>query len=153
MPTLCASRLQRYAMFLSGYQYELVYIKSEKNVADCLSRLPLKNSQQTDQYSSISYLNFLNESNLCIDVNLIKLKTKKDRILKLNHEYSKGWPSSISNIEIKPYFKRKNEITLESEILMWGHKVIIPKCLQEDMLKELHSAHFGIVKMKSLARS
>ena len=34
---------------------------------------------------------------------------------------------------------------------MWGIKVIIPNKLRERVLKELHSGHPGIVKMKSLA--
>ncbi|CAM1305073.1 Uncharacterised protein r2_g1484 [Pycnogonum litorale] len=33
-----------------------------------------------------------------------------------------------------------------------GHRVVIPPKLQSRVLNELHSAHFGIVKMKSAAR-
>jgi len=36
---------------------------------------------------------------------------------------------------------------------MRGSRVYIPKTLQTEILKELHSRHFGVVKMKSLARS
>lgn len=36
---------------------------------------------------------------------------------------------------------------------MWGHRVVVPKSLQKQMLNELHSIHFGIVKMKAMARS
>ncbi|XP_030751492.1 uncharacterized protein K02A2.6-like [Sitophilus oryzae] len=36
---------------------------------------------------------------------------------------------------------------------MWGYRLIIPKKSQLNILKELHSSHMGIVKMKSLARS
>lgn len=37
--------------------------------------------------------------------------------------------------------------------LLWGLRVIIPPTLQVRMLKELHSAHAGIIKMKAVARS
>lgn len=36
---------------------------------------------------------------------------------------------------------------------MWGYRVIIPQKFRKSILDELHSAHMGIVKMKSLARS
>ena len=37
--------------------------------------------------------------------------------------------------------------------LLWGHRLIIPHSLRADILKELHIAHAGIVKMKALTRS
>ena len=36
---------------------------------------------------------------------------------------------------------------------MWGIRVIVPKKLQEDVLKELHGDHQGIAKMKANTRS
>ncbi|CAH1999568.1 unnamed protein product [Acanthoscelides obtectus] len=48
---------------------------------------------------------------------------------------------------------RKNEINVEDDVLLWGHRVIIPFQLREVILKELHATHLGIVKMKYLARS
>lgn len=41
IPVLTASRLQRYSVMLSGYDFEISFIKSENNSADGLSRLPL----------------------------------------------------------------------------------------------------------------
>ncbi len=35
---------------------------------------------------------------------------------------------------------------------MWGIRVVIPSSLQQQILNQLHECHFGIVKMKSLAR-
>ena len=37
--------------------------------------------------------------------------------------------------------------------LMWGIKLIIPVKLREGVLKELHTGHPGVVKMKSIART
>lgn len=36
---------------------------------------------------------------------------------------------------------------------MWGYRVIVPHKLRANVLKELHVNHFGINKMKALARS
>jgi len=36
---------------------------------------------------------------------------------------------------------------------MWGIRVLIPARYGEHILDEIHSGHFGIVKMKSIFRS
>lgn len=45
IPTMAAARIQRWALILAGYEYEILYKEGKKNGnADCLSRLPLKES-------------------------------------------------------------------------------------------------------------
>ena len=51
--------------------------------------------------------------------------------------------------ELKPYHKRKDELTV---VANWGRKVIAPEKLQNKVLEELHAAHPGVVRMKSIAR-
>jgi len=42
---------------------------------------------------------------------------------------------------------------IENNVLVWGFRMVIPNNLPELLLRELHSFHLGIFKMKSLARS
>ena len=52
LPAMTAARLQRYAMFLAGYQYNIVFRKTAEHAnADGLSRLPL-NATKTDNASN-----------------------------------------------------------------------------------------------------
>ncbi|UYV62433.1 K02A2.6-like [Cordylochernes scorpioides] len=46
----------------------------------------------------------------------------------------------------------ESDYTLNGEILFKNDKVVVPKSLQLEVLKDLHSTHLGIVKMKQLAR-
>lgn len=55
------------------------------------------------------------------------------------------------NNELQPYFSRANELTVEKGILMWGYRIVIPAALRERILNHLHSAHSGVVRMKSMA--
>lgn len=63
------------------------------------------------------------------------------------------WPVSSKELseDIKPYFNRKNELAIEQGMLLWGHRLVIPLKFREELLPELHSTHFGMVKMKSVA--
>lgn len=63
-----------------------------------------------------------------------------------------GWPQQV-DAQLHPFFRRKLEITVECDCLMWGTEVIVPNKLQERILQELHAGHTGIVRMKCLARS
>ncbi|UYV63181.1 hypothetical protein LAZ67_2003366 [Cordylochernes scorpioides] len=61
----------------------------------------------------------------------------------------------IINEELKRDIKSnsiESDYTLNGEILFKNDKVVVPKSLQLEVLKDLHSTHLGIVKMKQLAR-
>ncbi|GFS03076.1 transposon Tf2-6 polyprotein, partial [Elysia marginata] len=45
---MCAARQQRYAVFLSGFDYSIEYRNSNAN-ADSLSRLPLPTNQDNNE--------------------------------------------------------------------------------------------------------
>ena len=47
---------------------------------------------------------------------------------------------------------KKNELSVESNCLIWGNRVIIPFHLRNKILTELHENHPGIVRMKALVR-
>ena len=51
-----------------------------------------------------------------------------------------------------PYFRKRNELSLEDGILMWGLRVVVLTNIRKLVLAELHKQHPGIVRMKSLAR-
>lgn len=65
---------------------------------------------------------------------------------------SERWPNTPSE-GIRPYFNRREELRLENGVIVWGYRLVIPENLRKDMLNELHSHHFGIVKTKAMARS
>ena len=63
-----------------------------------------------------------------------------------------GWPSEVPDT-LKPYFQRRQEVSVDRGCLFRGSRLIIPIDCQEQVLSELHVGHQGIVKMKGLARS
>ena len=53
---------------------------------------------------------------------------------------------------MKPFSTRREELSVERGVVLWGNRVVVPKSLQPPVLKELHVAHTGSSKMKALAR-
>lgn len=53
----------------------------------------------------------------------------------------------------KKFYAKRDELTVEKECLLWGYRVVAAESVQQCVLRELHASHFGIVKMKMLARS
>lgn len=153
LPQMAASRLQRWAHILSGFNYSIQYIKSKDNQADMLSRLPLNFVDCVDE--SANYLNFVSKgSDLPLNYNHIRNATKTDKVLcRVLDAVKFGNLEKLEGSQYDSFRRKGSELTVEQEILMWGYRVIVPEKLRERILEELHSSHFGIVKSKSIARS
>lgn len=63
-----------------------------------------------------------------------------------------GWPSECAD-DLKPYYVRRWELSLEQGCVTWGSRVIIPDALRDRVLDLLHEEHPGASRMKMLARS
>ena len=70
------------------------------------------------------------------------------------YEYtSSGWPGTSPSLELRPFWNRRNELSLENGCLLWGRRVIVSFRFQKRLLEELHKCHPGMCRMKALARS
>ena len=63
-----------------------------------------------------------------------------------------GWPHAFSE-ELKDFKKLENSLSTENGCVFYGLRVIIPSTLRNHILKLLHLGHFGMQRMKQLARS
>jgi hypothetical protein len=74
-----SARIQRYATFLSGYEYEIVFRKTETHAnVDVLSRLPLQNSEkEVDNEEPINVFHTEQIVNLPVSNKEIQIETTK----------------------------------------------------------------------------
>ena len=153
IPTLAAAHMQRWALILSAYTYQIVYRTSGNNAnADAMSRLPV--SPATYEEEDIFQTTCLEE--LPVRACDIKNATKVDPVLaKVVMYTSRGWPQSTKDLsdDLKPFYWKRNELTIEQGCILWGLRVVIPQRFQERLLHETHEEHPGICRMKALARS
>ena len=152
IPPLAAARTQRWALILSGYEYDIEYRSGPNNAnADGLSRLPLPDSTADDDEN---YVFKTDVDCLPITAKQIAKDTSKDSVLVKVFEFSSsGWPNYCDQPELQPYWKLRDDISIEDGCLLWGRRVMIPSVLRQHMLNELHECHPGMNRMKALARS
>lgn len=154
IPTIAAARLQRWAVALSAYTYDLIFKRSSENAeADFCSRLPLPTVGNETKENEESFYSLRLQS-LPVSSSDIARETARDPVLCQVKEFtSAGWPASVSDEKLKPFFDRRNELTIHQGCIMLGMRVVVPGKLQSLLLDELHEGHPGIVRSKELARS
>ena len=143
---MTSARLLRYASFLAGFDYNVIFKKGIENQnVDCLSRAPIN---QENSSSDIS----INEEvhHICTStVFSISSETLTPEVISQETENDTDLKKIIQEIKSKCI---ENDYTLDEGILFKSHRIMIPKRLQPEVLKELHSTHLGMTKMKQLAR-
>ena len=156
IPSLAAARLQRWAVLLSAYQYEIQFKSTQAHAnADGLSRLPLLTDDDAPTISTraTTVFNISQIEALPITSTDIASATRKDKVLSKVYRYTKfGWPDQPIEA-LRPYQSRQQQLTVEGDCLMWGIRVIVPSKYRDHILQELHRDHPGMSKMKSIARS
>ena len=153
IPSLAAARLQRWAIILAAYNYSIEFKPTQQHSnADGLSRLPLPSNKSPEYSKAPSVFNVYQIETLPVDANEVQKATRSDPLLKKVLLYTKkGWPEQVPEA-LKPFARRRTELSIEDDCLLLGVRVIVPLTLQAAVLKELHCNHPGIARMKGLAR-
>ena len=159
IPSMASGRIQRWALLLAAYDYRIRYRQGKANAnADALSRLPLPSPNlRTPQPAELIHL-MEHLSTTPLTSAQIKAWTDSDPTLSQVRRWVKeGWPEheseSESREELLPYSRRRLELGVEGDCLVWGCRIVVPSKGRDLALQMLHEAHPGMARMKSLARS
>jgi len=167
-PVLAANRLARWALLLNQYHYKIEYRNTrDHGNADALSRLPqgpdeiFDGEEKDADIDTICMIKTISVQIKPVDSTLLVKETSKDPILAQVMRYTReGWPpkSSTNNdttngYSIEDFRKIRYSLSLVHGCLLHGSRVVIPTSLQPQVLQILHSGHFGMQRMKQLART
>ena len=156
IPINSAARITRWAVFLSGFDYDIKLRKTQEHGnVDALSRLPLPMTEKPSDTDAVGLFFNKQISELPVSTRDIREYTRRDSQLAQILQFLKhGWPRSSSSYpELQNYFTHKDELTLHDGCIMWGERVVIPRKLRGQILQDIHEGHLGVVKTKSIARS
>ena len=146
-----SARLQRWAITLRAYDYDIRYIKGEfMFTADTLSRLPSNGDVLCPEVNMLeinSLSDFPSGATLLNDI-----ATSDDSSLRTLKRYVvNGWPNHIPSA-LLPFSKGREEYTIQDGIIYRGLRILVPFRLRPYVLRLLHQDHPGVVKMIRLAR-
>jgi hypothetical protein len=166
VPALAANRLARWALLLGQYDYSIEYraTKDHQN-ADALSRLPVGPDAEFDQredeedVDTVCTIHSIGQQLSPTDPGVLAKETRKDPILAAVMRYTaEGWPTKphlkeTSTTMAESYRKIAESLSTAEGCLLYGTRVVIPLSLQRQVLQILHLGHFGMERMKKLART
>nr|XP_037289927.1 uncharacterized protein K02A2.6-like [Rhipicephalus microplus] len=158
IPPMAAARIQRWALLLGGYRYSLTYRKGSENVnADAFSRLPIPREQldnvKDDAPEYVLYAEAVNAAP--ISAKELAVLTIRDAMLQQVQKWIlQGWPQYLTESEerFRPFFQKKDELTVNQDLIYWGHRIVVPSAAAGSLLRLLHETHPGMAAMKNLAR-
>nr|KAG5697301.1 hypothetical protein BaRGS_004967 [Batillaria attramentaria] len=162
-PLLAANRLARWALWLNQFDYTIEYRKTaDHGNADALSRLPSgddidfdreESGEDTDMVCAIRVLSLQVKP---FDANILRQESGKDPVIAAVMRYVReGWPLKHAEIneEVRKFQKLSDSLSTCHGCLIYGTRVVIPQSLQPKILDLLHIGHFGMERMKQLART
>nr|KAG5690992.1 hypothetical protein BaRGS_007339 [Batillaria attramentaria] len=162
-PLLAANRLARWALWLNQFDYTIEYRKTaDHGNADALSRLPsgddidFDREESGDDTDMVCAIRVLSLQVKPFDANILRQESGKDPVIATVMRYVReGWPLKHAEIneEVKKFQKLSDSLSICHGCLIYGTRVVIPQSLQPKILDLLHIGHFGMERMKQLART
>ena len=157
IPHMSVSRITRWAIFLMNYDYDLEYRRTKDHAnADMLSRLPRVEGQEQkgSEVDEVTEVFQVTVAEAGLDAVLVAKETKRDVVLSRVVAFIlNGWPGHCPEQEMRPYFEKRDELSIELGCITWGARVVVPRKMRPAILKVLHGTHMGMSATKSLARS
>lgn len=151
-------RLLRFALGLAASDYDIIYRPGKAiGHADFLSRLPLEEPQAEEEYPDPAGIHLLEARDLDgLSAKQIAASTKEDAVLHRVLQWTReGWPESADEVpgNARNYYKKREELSIRQECLLWRDRVVIPSCLRPQVLSIIHATHQGETYSRAIARS
>ena len=145
------ARIERWALRLQQYDFQIKHRPGTGNPADVLSRQPSEKSPETSNIAD-QYVNFVEQYAVPVAMSITEIveATKKDVELQ----------DAINNMRLGKWTKHSNLYSVRDELsvtnsglVLRGTKIIMPRRLRSTTLTLAHKGHHGVVKTKQALRT
>ena len=151
LPILVAARLQRWALTLSAYNYQVEYRTGANNGnADALSRKPLVQNNVNSQENKTNNVLAIETIPFNVSSDEMVKETHKDRILSVVYDCLLKGRELPQSAEFLPYARVKDQLNIDKECVLKANRFIVPDKLKDKVLQMIHSEQMGISKTKNL---
>lgn len=156
LPMTTQNRLYRWSIRLMSFNYVIKYKSTkEHGNADGLSRLPCGPDPEftTPDEQTVNAIAQNTIQLQPLSKQKLKEATRNSTLFQqiMNMVKTKWEKSQISETMV-PYYKVRNNLTTQNELLFKDHKVVIPEAMRLKLLQTIHGSHLGESKMKSISR-
>ncbi|XP_055688256.1 uncharacterized protein K02A2.6-like [Lutzomyia longipalpis] len=166
IPVHSANRLQRWALILLSYNFDIKYFNTTSfGHADVLSRL-ISNHPRPDEDYVIACLEIEDDVAYTLDDGFNRLPLTYQKVAAATLKCStlqavknfviNGWPASkshIQNPEVQSFYQYRESLTVIKDCLVYRERLVVPHIFRKKVLHSLHEAHPGQQRMLALARS
>ena len=151
-------RLSRMLLQLQKYSIDVIY-KSGRDipVSDFLSRSSLPDTFENLSAGLDLHVHAVLQQLFVTDKRLeaVQQAIIHDRQMQaLQNMIVQGWPETRSACEqsVLEYWNHRDELSIEEGLIFRGQKIVIPKSLRAEMLKQVHTGHLGVTKTLERAK-
>jgi transposase InsO family protein len=151
------ARIERWALRLTQFDFEIIHKPGNSNVADYFSRHPVRSAEPESNDADLSekYINLIAECARPYAISMGEIITESNQ----DEEFQslKKWIQQ-KNVKIPKNLTQYGLIASEicqtqDGVLLRGNRIIVPKNLRLRTVRLAHQGHQGIVKTKALIRS
>ena len=121
-----SARIRRWSLLLASYEYNIYRRTRAHGNDDALSQLPLPTQEKESSTPREVVLLVEHMAESPVTEQHIRNWTPRDPVLSAVLEHIRtSWPNQ-SRPELKPFFTKRNELTVLNNCILWGSRVVIP---------------------------
>ena len=147
-------RVLRFRLRMAKFDYSISHVAGKLlYTADALSRDPIPEQESTTLQEEVeAFVNSLTEALPASEQRLevYRRAQEQDEVCAQVREYCRtSWPKkTLVSSNLIPYWKAQNCLTLCNDLLLYNSRIVVPKSMQQETLKRIHTGHLGIEKCK-----
>ena len=145
---------------MSLYKFETLW-KSGKshNIADAFSRAPISQPEECKPEEEIKICQIVTKGSKSTEDDPIIMRIKeyaeKDKdYLALMNDITRGFEKAKSKTASYSglFWNIRDYLSVEDGLVLYGSRIVVPKCGRKEVLQALHASHQGMERTKRRAR-